>query len=261
MTSLAERQRELAGALLDAGRAVPGGLAGPSGTRAADRFSVYRNNVAVALTEALRSTFPVVEQLVGSECFGALALPYALGSLPRSPVLLRYGDGFAGYLRGHEALSGLPYVASVADIEWQWIGSYYEEEAEPLPAQALQRLADETTAGRGLRLHPSLRWLTVQHSAYSIWRAHRDGLPQAALHVAGEAEHLLIARPEATVLTCAVPAGMVALLDALASGMSVLAASAAALAHDPDADLASLFSRLFQTGAITAIHEATPHAH
>jgi len=261
MKSLAERQREFAGALLDARQPVPEGLACPPGVALAERFAVYRNNVAVALTESLRSTFPVVEQLVGSDCFNALALPYALRCPPQSAVLLRYGEGFADYLQANAAAIGLPYLADVARIEWDWIAAYYAAEAEPLDIGALQQQAGAALPHQALRLHPALRWRSVGHSAYSIWSAHRDGAPERTLQLDGGPEHLLLVRARATVLDQATTAAMIALLEALAAGHSIVAASECALACEAQADLAALFSTLFETGAVIGTQEPPVHAH
>src|SRR6266540_1152692 len=88
---LAERQRAFKAALLDRTLPVPLGLVGPDGESSARRFGVYRNNVLVSLTEALRETYPAVCRIVGDEFFRAMARMYVLASPPASPVLLDYG--------------------------------------------------------------------------------------------------------------------------------------------------------------------------
>src|SRR3546814_8116855 len=87
MTRLAERLDEFALALLDPERAVPKGLVGPDGEPSARRFAVYRNNVFVGLTDALRAGFPCIVRLVGDDFFAAMARVFAAATPPSSPVL------------------------------------------------------------------------------------------------------------------------------------------------------------------------------
>ena len=64
--SLAASQADFAAALLD-----PSPDAAPAGSSdlAARRFRVYRNNVRVALTEALAAAYPVTARVVGAPFF------------------------------------------------------------------------------------------------------------------------------------------------------------------------------------------------
>ncbi len=66
-------QTEFATALLDPAQPTPEGLQNPFGGPAAKRFDVYRNNVAVSLTEALETGFPTIAKLVGMIFFKAMA--------------------------------------------------------------------------------------------------------------------------------------------------------------------------------------------
>ena len=86
---LAASQTDFAQSLLDPDRPVPAGLMAHTSQRPVRRFAVYRNNVAIALTQALADTFPVVKQLVGDEFFDAMAGVYLREQPPRSPVLAR----------------------------------------------------------------------------------------------------------------------------------------------------------------------------
>jgi len=63
--SLLDRQRGFAAALLNPEFSVPAGLVGPDGELSLQRFSVYRINVVIGLTEALRAAFPAICRIVG----------------------------------------------------------------------------------------------------------------------------------------------------------------------------------------------------
>src|SRR5262252_4778420 len=64
-------QSEFADALIDAERSVPPILTSHTTRTPTRRFAVYRNNVVFSLIGALRTRFPVVERIVGVECFAA----------------------------------------------------------------------------------------------------------------------------------------------------------------------------------------------
>jgi len=71
--------------------------------RALDRpaqgaMAVYRNTVIHGAVEALRSNYPVVEQIVGEEMFEHIAVDFAFTCPPRDPVLALYGGEVADWL-------------------------------------------------------------------------------------------------------------------------------------------------------------------
>ena len=71
-------QESFTEALLTPEHPVPDGLIDPAGRPAGKRFDVYRNNVAVSLTGALETAFPVIRKLVG-DVFGVEAMDDAGG--------------------------------------------------------------------------------------------------------------------------------------------------------------------------------------
>lgn len=104
-------------ALMDAARPVPEGLRDPAGRPAGKRFDVYRNNVAVSLTRALETGFPVLRKLVGAEFFSAMAGVYLRTHPPTSPLLQQYGQDMPGFLRGFPPAKSLPYLPDIARLE------------------------------------------------------------------------------------------------------------------------------------------------
>ena len=75
-------------AMMDATQDVPLGLVDHEGAAAGQRFSVYRNNVAVSLTEAMHSAFPVVAKLLGKENMDGLSGPFLRAHPPSSPLMM-----------------------------------------------------------------------------------------------------------------------------------------------------------------------------
>lgn len=247
MPSLAERQHVFARAILDVTLPVPMGLAGPVGSVGDERFAVYRNNVAVGLIEALRSSFPVVERLVGAEFFTAMAREHALQSPPSSAVLLEYGSGFPDFIARFEPAAALPYLADVARLEWYWLEAYHAAEAVPVAIADLHGIARDRLPTLRLKLHPSARVLRLEHPALRIWRAHQEadepGLMELELDGAHEA--VLVVRPRLLVEAIELSAGAVAFLDSVRADRTVSDAAMSALDAQPDLDLTRLFRLLF----------------
>lgn len=252
LPSLAERQQGFAHAVLNADRPVPSGVAGPMGSVRDERFAVYRNNVAVGLIEALRSTFPVVNRLVGDAFFGAAAGVHALARPPATPILLAYGSEFPAFLEEFEPARTLPYLADVARLEWLWLESYHAADEEPLAAEDLASAETDRLPGMRLVLHPAVRIARFEHPAHTIWRAHQGDDDAMELDMADGPEAVLLVRPSANVKTVVLTPGGYAFLDAVRSGRSIAGAAEDALDAEAELELAELLALLFAAGAFAS---------
>jgi hypothetical protein len=169
MTRLAELEGDFARAVLDVGAAVPTPLARKVGGAPSRRFDVYRNNVYASLIDVLASRFPMVARLVGDEFFRTMARVYVEREPPRSPVLLRYGAGFADFVTDFPPAAPVPYLADVARLEWAWHAAYHAPDATPL---TLAELADAVHVAEHtpLALHPSLHVVRSPYPVVTIWQ-------------------------------------------------------------------------------------------
>jgi Putative DNA-binding domain len=249
MRPWAERQREFAAALLDPGRAVPEGLIDPAGRACPKRFSVYRNNVAIAWIEALRESFPATCRIVGEEFFRAAAQCYAASEPPGSPVLTEYGAGFAHFLERFEPAASLPYLPDVARIERAWIEAYHAADAPSLDPAALAGVASDRVRSIRFAAHPALRIVRSRYPALTIWRMNvADGVPEP-LDPASGGEDALLVRPGAQVVVRWLPPGGAQFIEALARGEPLGAAAHAIRRDHADFDVAEHLSELLECGA------------
>lgn len=256
MPSLAERQADFATALLDPTRPTPCGLIGPDSEESTRRFAVYRNNVTIALTDALQANFPATCRLVGEEFFRAMARLYALSEPPASPILLDYGAGFAAFIAGFAPAAPLPYLADVARLERAWTEAYHAPEARPLDPAVLSDIPENESARLCFRLHPSIRIVRSPFPALTIWRMNvADGVPEPVDLDAG-GEDTLIARPEAEVEVRSIPPGGPDFIAALADGNTLVEAAKAGLRAASSFDLAANLAALLGAGVFIGSHPA-----
>lgn len=249
MPSLADRQREIAAALLDARLPVPQGIVDPEGRPCPQRFAVYRNNVVVALIEALEAGYPAVRRIVGEEFFREASRCYVTAHPPLSPVLLEYGGGFPEFLESFEPAYGLPYLSDVARIERAWLEAYHAADVAPLEPATLATLDPAQAGAIRFALHPSLRIVRSRYPALTIWRMNVAGGVPRHVKLDANGEDALIVRPAAQVVVHEVPEGGADFLDALGRGDILATATDCAARHHIDFDLATHLAALLDCGA------------
>lgn len=248
-------QADFAAALLDPGLPCPPGLRAWNGSDPLRRLAVYRNNVVSSLIDALADTFPVVQQLVGSEFFRAMAAEFVRRFPPRSRVLALYGGGFAAFVAGFAPAAALPYLADVARLEFARQQACHAGDAEPIADAALaQALANpEALAGARFGWHPSLQVIESPHAVVSLWAAHQiDGdIPALAID---RAEQAVVLRDGLDVLVLRVDAATARFVDRTRAGVAFGTAAAEAAAVGPAFDLGAALALLMHHRALVALH-------
>ncbi|MDE1326197.1 DNA-binding domain-containing protein [Vibrio aestuarianus] len=86
---------------------------------AEQRMQVYRNNFVISLSEVLQATYPMLEALVGEECFAGLARQHVLTHPLQEGSVTHYGQGFDQTVNQFPAvIEAAPYASEVARFEW-----------------------------------------------------------------------------------------------------------------------------------------------
>jgi hypothetical protein len=210
-------------ALLDRTAPVPADTRRASPRRVERRFVVYRHNVAAGLAAALAARFPVVKRLVGEEFFRTMARGYAGSELPRSPIILFYGETFPAFIDEFAPARPVPYLGDIARIEMARSLACHAADATPLDADAFAALPADGLGELRVRMHPSLSVITSAHPIYSIWRINRD--PERFVPVSPWAsEGVLVVRPRLRIRTQCITHGDAAFIRALATGVTLAGA-------------------------------------
>jgi hypothetical protein len=200
-------------------------------------LQVYRNNVAISLTEALKAVYPTVARLVGEDFFGYAADQYIRRHPPRSGNLHDFGGELAEFLAGFAPAAGLAYLPDVARLEWAWHEAFHGADHGPLDIARLASLPAEQHGRLRFLLHPSARLITSPYPILRIWQADQTG-GEEQIDLAAGPDRLLVIRHTLEVEIDTLGAGEFVFLSALTQGASLEAAIAQALAAEPTFDAA-----------------------
>ena len=244
-------QNLFSAAILDPGAPVPAGLSDGAARPAGRRFNVYRNNVAVSLTEALHKTFPIITRLLGHENMDGLSGLFLRQHPPTSPLMMFYGFEFPNFLAGMEQLSHLGYLADVARLELAQHRSYHAADAAAIDPDLLAGCGPEQLMAATLEFAPAMKILRSDWPIYDIWRF--NTAPDAPKPSPGP-QDILITRPEFDPIPHLLPPGGAHWISALLNGQSIAAAHGGALTEDPEFDLGATLALLLQGGAVIAFN-------
>jgi hypothetical protein len=235
-------------AMLNPASAVPAGIVNPDGKTASKRFDVYRNNVAVGLSDALEAAFPVVRKLVGDEFFRAMAGVYLRQNPPKTPLMMFYGDAMPGFLARFKPTQSFPYLPDIARIELAMRHAYHAADATPIAAEALTALAADALMGVRLRIAPSIHTISSDYPIHAIYRANTE--PDAPKPVM-RPEAVMIARPGFDPVLHLINAAAATCIDALKAGETLGQTITTA---DDSLDLGAVLGLLLSQGAVTEIY-------
>jgi hypothetical protein len=213
------------------------------------RLAVYRNNHHETLIQALASTYPVVEQLVGRDFFRKAARRHLVGFPSTSGNLIDYGDGFASFLARLPQASALPYLPDVARLEWALHLVFH---AAPDPAFSLadlQALPSERLSALRLSSNAGVRRITSSYPIFAIWQSNQaDADASLVIDLAAGGVQLLAFQLDHDAQIVELATAEAAWLDALEAGATLEVATERAGALDTRFDLPSVLLRHLRLG-------------
>ncbi len=245
-------QRQFAAALMNLELPVPEGLTSWSGPRPARRFGVYRNNVSAGLIEALAVRYPVVSRLVGEEFFRAMTREYVRAELPRSRVLIDYGESYPSFLGAFPPVTSLKYLGDVARLESAYWRAYHAADERSLGPTSFATIKAAALPNIRFTLHHSAAIVPSRWPIVSIWESNtRDA--EVQLIDLSMPENALVARPALEVEVSRLSKGAATFLTGLAGGHSLAEAAGLAAESEPSFDLTANLVMLIQARIVTHI--------
>ena len=224
----------------------------PYGLSGSQRLNIYRNNTFITLTEALSTTYPVINKLVGDDFFNFMAQEFINKNPPVQGPLFEYGQGFPNFLNHFKPVASLPYIADIAYLEWAINFAYHASDAVPLKVQDLSPFADNEIGKLRLEIHPTCRIVTSEFPIDQIWHGNQPGGKLDDIDLSHFAD-ILIIRPEQTVEVNTINSGYVCFLKSLILGQNIEEAFTVASALNPQLDPAKSITDLLAMGAFAAI--------
>ncbi len=238
-------------ALLNPDLPAPGGLRDGGAQPAGRRFDIYRNNVAVSLTEALRIGFPVITKLIGQQNMDGLAGIFLRAHPPSSPILMQYGARFPDFLAQTPQLAHLGYLPDIARLDLAIRRSYHAGDAPPIVPDILAETPPEVLMAATITLAPAVQLVRSDWPIHDIWRFNTD---DTAAKPRPGGQDILITRPDFDPLPQLLPPGGAIWIGGLIDGLTIGAAHDAALAKAPDYDLGTTLALLLAGGALTSLN-------
>lgn len=216
------------------------------------RLQVYRNNMLISLTEALRALYPVIYRLVGDGFFRYAAARYIRCHPSASGNLHDFGGRFADFLRTFEPASSLAYLPDVASLEWAYHQVFHADGHPPLDRAALSRIPEDRYGELAFRLHPASRLLTSNYPILRIWQVNQEDYTgdQTVDLAEGGVRLLVIRRDNLDIEIHALEEGEFALLQTLAEGDSLATACEHALNAQADFDLTTELGKHITRGTL-----------
>jgi hypothetical protein len=247
-------QQYFARALLDPQFDVPRDVVAWNGSDPTRRFAVYRNNVIVSLVNALADTFPVVQELVGTEFFRAAAAVFVRQAPPESPILAFYGSRFPAFIESFGPVRSVPYLADVARLEFARVLAYHASDARPLSVldPALLVEGDEALGELRFDFHPCASIVHSQFAVVSLWAAHNGAQAVEDVDI-DSPEAGLVTRVNLDVEVVLLRPGDARFISALADGADLATSVERAMHARGDFDLASALSTLLRQQALTSV--------
>ena len=216
MSSLAELQRDFQNHVMHGSERIAAAVTNTQHAPAAVRLGIYSEAYRLRLIDALASTLPRLQQLLGKDRFAALANDY----IERHPSQYRsirwFGDRVPALLS--EIAPDQPWYAELAAWEWNIALAFDAADAESVGVEALAAVDPELWPTLQFTLHPSVQLIHVRTNAPTLFKALTEDAPVPDAVVLDSPQAWLIWREQLTTQYRSLGADEAAALEAIRHG-------------------------------------------
>jgi hypothetical protein len=167
--ALAELQRDFQRHVMHGHESIIDAVGGTPAVPATLRLAIYSEAYRLRLTDALASTLPRLQQLMGHDRFAALAGEYIDLSPSSYPSIRWFGDQLPRLLS--RSFPEQPWLAELASWEWAIAAAFDGADAEPVGVDALAAVAPEQWPTLRFQFHPTVQCLRMHTNAPLLFKA------------------------------------------------------------------------------------------
>ncbi len=139
------------------------------------RLAIYRNTARSTLLTALGLSFPVVQALVGPECFEGAARLFIEQYFPKSAQLDAYGAAFPDFLEQIQELATLSYLPDTGRLEWAVNEVLHAPDTKAIDIEVLRQWSNPEDREIRFSPNPAVRLVQSAFPVDAIWRAVLSG--------------------------------------------------------------------------------------
>ena len=167
-----------------------GGEAGES------RLDVYAGGYVARVRESLTEVYEAVRQILGPDRFGELCASYVAKHHSQDYNLNYVGRYLSSYLVDSEWSKEFPFLADLAQLEWQINQAFHSFDEVPLNPADIRSIPPEKWENLRIVFQPSVSLLSTHWPVLDLWLGRHQPIGKLSAHKTQIPERILIGRRE-----------------------------------------------------------------
>ncbi len=230
------------------------GVIEPHGFQPAQRINIYRNNISSTLADTLADIYPVSCAMVGGDFFRSMASRYNRSHPSASGNLHDYGTRLPAFMRNMPELADLPFLPTIAEIDWACHIAYHAASLPELGIDSLNHCSVDDYEHLLFTLHPAVQAICSEFPIYDIWKfATSDDQNSSIPDTRSGSQQVLVYRKEGLVRVANIDIDLFKIFERIGERQTLGKIFPSILKSNPNYNLQQGLYQLFTFNAISLI--------
>ncbi len=141
------------------------------------RLSIYAEAYFLRLVDAMQADFSRLFLILGEHRFQKLVADYLKAYPSQNSNIGEVGRHLSSFIQDYPETVDTPFLAALADLEWQSIEVFYADDFEEFDPRELSRLQEDEWSQLKLFMNPSSRILSSLWPLDIFWRLEEESDP------------------------------------------------------------------------------------